>query len=113
MNFVKIFLLLVIGQNLVESFGLGAIKRGGSEPFRPFLLARQFAHLQKRLQYERMVTITQRLRLHRNGPISRENGQVAKSRSAGRNQSNRNTSRVKMLRDFHKLSSTFNKITDA
>ena len=96
MNFVKIFLLLVIGQNLVESFGLGAIKRGGSDPFRPFLLARQFAHLQKRLQYERMVTITQRYRLHRNGPILNKNGQVVRSRS------DRNTSRVKMLRNFHK-----------
>ena len=98
MNFVKIFFsLLMLNPNLVHSFRVGQVKRGGSQPFRAFLLSKQLAHLQKRLRYERTVTVTQRHQLRKNGRIWNKNGLLVRQR----NQSDSFKAREKLFKNFH------------
>ena len=68
MDFIKLAMILMIfGQIVVESFRIGELKRGGSNPSRAFLFLREFQNFQKRLHYNREITVIQRHNFPKNG----------------------------------------------
>ena len=106
MNFSTITMFFMIfGQTVVESYRIGEVKRGGSNPSRAFFLLREFQNLQQRLHYNRRITVRQRRKLPKNGQISDLFGQnLVKSE--------RNKSRKRFIVNFHNFSSTLNKISE-
>ena len=99
MDLIKLALILMIfDQIVVESFRIGELKRGGSNPSRAFLLLREFQKLQQRLHHNRQITVSQRHELPKNWLIFDKDGQ----KSA---QSQRNKSRIRFFGDFHNFSS--------
>ena len=103
MDLIKLALILMIfDQIVVESFRIGELKRGGSNPTRAFLLLREFQKFQQRLHYNRQITVSQCHELPKNWLIFDKDGQKLA-------QSQRNESRKRFFSNFHNFSSALNK----
>ena len=88
---------MIFGQTVVESFRIGEVKRGGSNPSRAFLLLREFQNFQQKLHYNRRITVSKRHKLPRNGQT------LVKLE--------RNKSRKRFIVNFHNFLSNLNKIS--
>ena len=108
MNFVNTAMLItVFCLNVIETFRIGDLKRGGSDPSRAFFLLRDFQNFQKRLSYNQRITVRQRHKFPKNRRIFDKNGRFVKKSS----RSDRDKSRKRFLSNFHTFSPTLNQIT--
>ena len=106
MDFIKLAtILMIFGQTMVESFRIGELKRGGSNPSRAFWLLREFQNFQKRLHNNREITVIQRQIFPKNG----RNFQKFGHKSA---RPQRNKSRKRFFSNFHNFSSILNKVSN-
>ena len=82
---------------MVESFRIGKVKRGGSDPWRAFFLLREFRNFQTRLHYNRRISVSHRHRLPKNGRIFDKNGHFIQIK----HRIERDKSRKHLFDNFH------------